>query len=84
MDADKCPDSTDFRKLRLLTEGMTSVGQLKTMLNQHLEDQGGSVSRLIIRMTSVSIQVVGAINLLTKSPRPSKYTACRACREILG
>ena len=39
----------------------------------HLEGQGDLVNRLLVTITRVTIWVLGAINLLTKPPRPSKY-----------
>ena len=38
----------------------------------YLEGQGDLVSRLILGITGVSIRIIGVIDLLTKSPGPSK------------
>ena len=38
----------------------------------YLEGQGDLVNRLIMGITRVTIRVIGVINLLTNSPRPSK------------
>ena len=41
-------------------------------MGSYLEGQGDLVSGLIMGIIGVTIWVIGVINLLTKSPRPSK------------
>ena len=54
----------------------------------YLEGQGDLVSRLIMGISRVTIWVIGIINLLPKSPSPSKYgpksISRGVCRDIMG
>ena len=50
----------------------------------YLEGHGDLVSGLILGIIGVIIWLTGVINLLTKSPRPSKYDPCPIPDRLSG